>query len=97
MSGVANVRGSKCPGVSCPDTYLMTVFCLWTGVAVSGSQDYDIGAHDMCRTCIAPPISLYRLLEEQHPDMLQMHVLAVKSRNCKDILQAANAVSSYLT
>jgi len=42
---------------------------------------------------IGPPISLYKLLEEQYPDMLQMYMFAVESRNCKDILPIADAVS----
>jgi len=46
----------------------------------------------MC-SCISPPVSLYRLLEEQNPDMLHMYMLAMESRNCIDILQAADAVS----
>jgi len=46
----------------------------------------------MC-SCIGPPVSLCKLLEGQNPDMLQMYMLAVESRACVDILQAADAVS----
>jgi len=67
-----------------------------TGVAGAGSKDCDSDARDM-GNCIGPPISLYQLLEEQHPDMLQMYMLAVESHKCKDILQAADAVSCCFT
>jgi len=46
----------------------------------------------MC-SCIGPPVSLYKLLEGKNPDVLQMYMLAVESRNCVDILQAADDVS----
>ena len=65
---------------------------LMAGIAVARRKDYDSGTHEMC-SHIGPPISLYKLLEEQYPDMLQMYMFAVESRNCKDILPIADAVS----
>lgn len=71
----------------------MYVHWCHTGFAGASSQDYDSGTHDMS-SCIGPPVSLYKLLEGQKPDMLHMYMLAVESRNCIDILQTADAVSS---
>ena len=68
------------------------MYCFCTGFAGASSQDYDSGAHDMCG-CIGPPVSLYKLLEAQKPDVLHMYMLEVESRNCTDILQTADAVS----
>ena len=70
--------------------------CWHTGFAGASSQDYDSGAYDMC-SCTGPPVSLYKLLEAQNPDMLQMYMLAVESHNCIDVLQTADAVSSSFT
>lgn len=44
--------------------------------------------------CSGPPVSLYKLLQAQNPDIVQEYMLAVESRNCTDILQAADAVST---
>ena len=74
----------------------MVYVCMYTGFAGTSSQDYDSGAHDMC-SCSGPPVSLYKLLEGQNSDMLHMYMLAVESRNCVDILQAADAVSASFT
>ena len=78
--------------------WLMSDVCvlLMAGIAVARRKDYDSGTHEMC-SHIGPPISLYKLLEEQYPDMLQMYMFAVESRNCKDILPTADAVSWILT
>jgi len=48
-------------------------------------------------SCIGPPVSLYKLLEGQKPDMLHTYMLAVESRNCVDVLQPADAVSCLIT
>ena len=70
------------------------MYCV--GFAGASSQDYDSGTHDMC-SCIGQPVSLYKLLEGQKPDMLHMYMLALESHNCVDILQTADTVSSSST
>jgi predicted nucleic acid-binding Zn-ribbon protein len=55
----------------------------------AGSQDYDSGAHDMCG-CLGPPVTLFKLLERQEPELLQNYLEAVDCHRTVDVLHAAN-------